>query len=756
MRRLIAILLLVLCLPPSAWGAKISQIDFEDNATDSYGWTTAFWDGIGAPSTIQYVSGRTGKALRSSHNDGDDGGGDFSVAFPSNPIPASGELYISYWVKYEEGYTGGCDNPTYATQWNIKLLWFDGPDGTGHLEIMLNNWTGNNRVSFLVQGGSGSTIPIGYCNSGSTSYTPGNWAHVEIYIKQSSGTNHTNADGIVRLKWDGTVCGETTSAVTGTFTGDGLDRSPSQKASCSPATGEAWWQIDDFEAWDSMPDEEPDSTPPSFSSAAIASSGNALTMTFNEAVTADSGDVPVISASGGAVTASYTSGSGLNALTFGLSRTIYNNETVTVSYTQDTDGIEDVAGNDLATLSSQSVSVANAPAWTSGGGGGPVSINSSPGAVQPHYNSGNRRIVRMGDTVIALCPESSTQDHTYRSTDDGATWSEIDTDGSYSGCLITGDNETVYHFYYTASSSVYMVKFKYDATPGAPVAIQGGIGTIQADKDIGATVDADGKLYVVYHHGSPDALYLITSSDEGVTWSAPSTIASGGNGYYYARPEVTSDGLLIITYCGWSDETIYFAKSSNGGQTWTTTQLASSHTANPDILPVDSDTFYVFAQTHVNPYGLVFRKTDDTGATWTDWAVIEATTSTVGYGDPSSALGSDGTVYVSYRNDSQTGSAAWREHVAASSDGGATWSVVYDYDEAAERVGTRSHLRYQTWWNYGGKLEWTWMQYVNSGANRPIYYDYNDDVFIQSLMGDEEAPAPPTLSNVTISNGSVQ
>jgi len=68
-----------------------------------------------------------------------------------------------------------------------------------------------------------------------------------------------------------------------------------------------------------------------------------------------------------------------------------------------------------------------------------------------------------------------------------------------------------------------------------------------------------------------------------------------------------------------------------------------------------------------------------------------------------------------------------------STDFGNSWTFPDDYYEASERVGTRSQIRYQTWYNYGGPLEWIWMQYVNSGTQHPIYYDINTNVQIFNL-----------------------
>jgi len=392
--------------------------------------------------------------------------------------------------------------------------------------------------------------------------------------------------------------------------------------------------------------------------------------------------------------------------------------------------------------------------WTNS----PVSINTSPGTVNVHYNSGNRRIVRIGDTVIALVPESGSQDHTYRSTDGGESWSEIDTDGEFSGVLILGPGNYVCHFYHSDSdNTIKMVKFLYNEIPGSPTTIQTGLSELAVDdvyKMMSATVDSTGNLYIAYCHGNPDSCYCSKSSDSGNTWSIPSTIvaSSGDVSNYYIKIEADQDDNLLATWTEWSSGPGYFSKSIDGGESWTSTQLADANRQfNFDILPANTKIYYVFAQSKVSPLGCVFRKSIDGGSTWSDWASIETTISSKGYADPSAALASDGTIYVSYRNDSETGSENWREHIAASSDGGDTWNIVYDYDEAAERVGTRSHLRYQTHYSGGGQLDWIWMQYVDSGANHPIYFNTNVDVAIADYA-DNSKPIAPTVTGTTPTN----
>jgi hypothetical protein len=59
--------------------------------------------------------------------------------------------------------------------------------------------------------------------------------------------------------------------------------------------------------------------------------------------------------SGGAATMTYSSGSGSSSLVYTLNRTVNVGETGTVAYTQPGSGVEDMSGNDLATIGSAAV-----------------------------------------------------------------------------------------------------------------------------------------------------------------------------------------------------------------------------------------------------------------------------------------------------------------------------------------------------------------------------------------------------------------
>jgi hypothetical protein len=97
-----------------------------------------------------------------------------------------------------------------------------------------------------------------------------------------------------------------------------------------------------------------DITPPTVTSRTIPAAGTSAVLVFDEAVTFANNE-PTLAATGGAVSLTYASGTGTDTLTFTTSRQILGAETVTMSYTQAGDGIEDLADNDLASFTDQAV-----------------------------------------------------------------------------------------------------------------------------------------------------------------------------------------------------------------------------------------------------------------------------------------------------------------------------------------------------------------------------------------------------------------
>lgn len=99
-------------------------------------------------------------------------------------------------------------------------------------------------------------------------------------------------------------------------------------------------------------------TDPFLSSAVIATDGADISLVFNESCTTGLGGAGgvTLSASGGAVTASYASGSGSTTYVYNLSRTLLSGEVVSVSYVQPGNGIQaTVGGADVASFSDLAV-----------------------------------------------------------------------------------------------------------------------------------------------------------------------------------------------------------------------------------------------------------------------------------------------------------------------------------------------------------------------------------------------------------------
>lgn len=390
-----------------------------------------------------------------------------------------------------------------------------------------------------------------------------------------------------------------------------------------------------------------------------------------------------------------------------------------------------------------------------------------------HYNSGGRRMVRINNTIIEICSQGSS-DYTYRSTNNGNTWTRIDTDGSFSGCLIAGTDSMVYHFY-RYNTGVRLVKFKYNETPPAPVTIYSssslGTGSHGAYNMLNAIVDQNGNLYVSVHgdgsaSGYNDHLFLLTSDKTGAAWNV-STIRSGSSSHSwgFVHLEVSTDNTLYAVYSEWGSYSIQLSTSTNGGSSWSHQEIASGKIYNPSILTVGDDTVYVFAQSSLSSQlrGLVFRRSTNSGSSWGGWTQIDGT-SISGYADPSPGLGSNGTIYIAYRSGARPdlsgvgGGAGLRERLAMSTNSGTSWTFPdnYFYDangNPTERVGTRSQVRYQTWWNYGGPLEWTWMQEVNTQLE--TFYDVNTDVQIRAAFGEGVAPAP-IITTASLPNGTIE
>jgi hypothetical protein len=100
-----------------------------------------------------------------------------------------------------------------------------------------------------------------------------------------------------------------------------------------------------------------DVTAPTFSSAAIATDGDSISIVFDEAVEFGAGGISglTLATNGAVVTLTYTSGAGTDTLVCATSRTVSDTEDLTCAYVQPGNGIRDAASNYLASFSAQAV-----------------------------------------------------------------------------------------------------------------------------------------------------------------------------------------------------------------------------------------------------------------------------------------------------------------------------------------------------------------------------------------------------------------
>lgn len=113
-----------------------------------------------------------------------------------------------------------------------------------------------------------------------------------------------------------------------------------------------------------------DTNAPGLTSATFGTSGTTLTLAFDESVTIGAGGNGgwSVTLSGGSVTLTYASGSGSSSLVYNCGRVVYAGETLSsgLNYTQPGNGVEDSAGNDLATITNHAI--VNNSTQTSGTG----------------------------------------------------------------------------------------------------------------------------------------------------------------------------------------------------------------------------------------------------------------------------------------------------------------------------------------------------------------------------------------------------
>jgi hypothetical protein len=161
-------------------------------------------------------------------------------------------------------------------------------------------------------------------------------------------------------------------------------------------TGANTWDIGAYEYGGSD-----DTTPPTITTATIGADGDVLTLVFAEPVTVNTSTGFTLNMSGGAAGLIYTSGSGTNTLVYAITgRNIDTAETGTLDYASVANGIEDAAGNDLASTGESDEAVTNDSEYTPSATTYIVTIQSSGDCIISPFIS---KIIVSGEAASYTC-----------------------------------------------------------------------------------------------------------------------------------------------------------------------------------------------------------------------------------------------------------------------------------------------------------------------------------------------------------------
>jgi hypothetical protein len=229
----------------------------------------------------------------------------------------------------------------------------------------------------------------------------------------------------------------------------------------------------------------------------------------------------------------------------------------------------------------------------------------------------------------------------------------------------------------------------------------------------------------------PKYIVMRRTTDGGVTWSAPVTLAQG-NGFSLAGAGRRLDLTFPTQYSvpcddGWEKNRLMYRRSFDGGRAWTTprpltspcsrvTDTAVAHGPGGQVTVVwtDSDTGRVWSRTSMDHGGSFGppRLVTQTTNVWSDDGI-----GGIYHADPQMAIGT-GVTYLVFSP--RGGSVS----VTRSTDNGMTWSrprVLSDNQRREEysivASGSRAVVGYATYWKASDRNNGVYRRTVDSGAS---------------------------------------
>ena len=264
--------------PPNIWGGGATHFQLLVNApivpviVDNY-----------MVNQIQTVTGRSGNPTRALYSEikqsgccgTNPGGGATQDPFMIQPVGETGDLYISYWIKFQPDLVQLMAPP--SPNWRVLFEWktgTQGDDGDYRVIVELVTWGPGGPLSWYVAGdnvasSSSRTRQIYWEKyATTTAQTLGDWMKFEVFWHRSG--NFNNKHGRVWMAVNGQVIADVSNANLSSFTCFtpcntsmmGINNTPINRVMVSQlytSTGYPIYQwVDDVQIWDGFP---PDAAP---------------------------------------------------------------------------------------------------------------------------------------------------------------------------------------------------------------------------------------------------------------------------------------------------------------------------------------------------------------------------------------------------------------------------------------------------------------------------------------------------------------
>lgn len=291
---------------------------------------------------------------------------------------------------------------------------------------------------------------------------------------------------------------------------------------------------------------------------------------------------------------------------------------------------------------------------------GPSYLMTSPRVVSgPDYANGSVRaiyVLGVNYTGLSTCNALTA----FASVDSGVSYS-----GPYYAnlCLPNGELDAVVEPNGTIAVSVPGpgISLSYDgAARWTPLTMLGNATTPPALTEDPAT----GTLYLAWTAYSPGTLFVASSTDGGLSWSAPQSVLANGSGALY--PEVAAfGGHVVVTYLaagsGALGNAVASVASADGGQTWSAPlvlepALTGVFPSGPSVAVSDTGTFasaWHLSSGTLNGGQVMVADSVDNGTTWSSAIPIGSPAPpqySSEYSPHVAAFDASGRLYVTWHN----------------------------------------------------------------------------------------------------------